>query len=204
MKSILQKTIPLLRSTRLAPLHSNHAQLPLRTFTTTTFKPLRISSALRQRKPAPENESYLSDDPQTEAQRAAELKKKQLEEEEEAFAKAEAEKDQPFRQEIGFAALPDTFVKFLKITFVGLSILLAVKLFVNNRKSRQFKPDHMKENNGGDSISENSVAVEDHYGDTSRIRPGFPLEASTAQRKSEYEGAGNSYSSRRSGDKFSR
>lgn len=88
---------------------------------------------------------------------------------------------------LGLAAMPAPFAKIMKLMVFGVSLLLTIKLFVNDKKNKRYNKDR------------DSDAVEDNV---ARIKPGFPEGPSSVQRKSEYEGAGSSYMSRKSGDKL--
>ncbi|GMM36107.1 hypothetical protein DASC09_034320 [Saccharomycopsis crataegensis] len=85
---------------------------------------------------------------------------------------------------LGFSALPNTIVTILKLMVAGVATLLLVKTYVNSKKNKHFKKEQDDEKDA--------------------IRPGFPTAPSGVTRKSEYEGAGNSYVTRKSGDKLTR
>jgi hypothetical protein len=63
---------------------------------------------------------------------------------------------------------------------------------INKQRDAQFSPDHLD--------LEESEAVSGSY---SKLQPGLPEPTGQYKRKSEFEGAGNSYSSRAKGDRFS-
>jgi hypothetical protein len=75
--------------------------------------------------------------------------------------------------------------------------------FVKQNVTIRRKTQYVKEASSYDSLMQDRVR--ERSGDSiSTVKPGFPLDDGVErfQRKSEYEGAGMSYRSRRSGDKF--
>lgn len=82
---------------------------------------------------------------------------------------------------------------------VAMTSAYFVKQNVTIRRKKQF----IKEASSYDSLMQDRVR--ERSGDSiSTVKPGFPLEDGVEryQRKSEYEGAGLSHRSRRTGDKF--
>lgn len=85
-----------------------------------------------------------------------------------------------------------------------LSVLaITAAYFVKSNVTIRRKKQYVKEASSYDSLMQERVR--ERSGDSiSTVKPGFPLEDGVEryQRKSEYEGAGLSYRSRRTGDKF--
>lgn len=93
--------------------------------------------------------------------------------------------------------------KFWKQTaflgFIAIVAAYSVKQNVTIRRKKQF----VKEASSYDSLMQERVR--ERSGDSiSTVKPGFPIDDGIEryQRKSEYEGAGMSFRSRRTGDKF--
>lgn len=101
------------------------------------------------------------------------------------------------------SAPPPNIKKFWKqglfLSVVAITSAYFVKQNVTIRRRKQY----VKEASSYDSLMQERVR--ERSGESiSTVRPGFPLDDGIEryQRKSEYEGAGNSFRSRRSGDKF--
>ncbi|SCV06084.1 LANO_0H21748g1_1 [Lachancea nothofagi CBS 11611] len=73
-----------------------------------------------------------------------------------------------------------------------VSIFVSKKL-INSNKKTQFN-----------RMQEQATSKEDYYKNSAHVKPGFPLPAGELQdtRKSEFEGSGLSYLSRKGGDKL--
>ncbi|ODV95818.1 hypothetical protein PACTADRAFT_49265 [Pachysolen tannophilus NRRL Y-2460] len=87
------------------------------------------------------------------------------------------------------------------LTSIALFTAYFVKSKIHLRRQQQFRPDELESSS---YYSDGSSNKNQERQDISKIRPGFPTsENSEYMRKSQYEGSGNSYISRRSGDKIS-
>ena len=73
-------------------------------------------------------------------------------------------------------------------------MVLLTKTIIRNRKDKQFLPAARQLGDG--------TEVEDPYGNIAAIKPGFPMQQEQRPRKSEFEGAGLSYRTRKSGDRL--
>lgn len=87
---------------------------------------------------------------------------------------------------------------------IFLSVLaITAAYFVKSNVTIRRKKQYVKEASSYDSLMQERVR--ERSGDSiATVKPGFPLDDGVEryQRKSEYEGAGLSYRSRRTGDKF--
>ncbi|ODQ62298.1 hypothetical protein WICANDRAFT_76477 [Wickerhamomyces anomalus NRRL Y-366-8] len=82
---------------------------------------------------------------------------------------------------------------FWFVSSLAIGAIYVTKTIIENKREKSFHPEHF--DNG-----DNKVSVQDNI---AKIKPGFAESTGEYKRKSEYEGAGNSYSSRKGGDKFS-
>lgn len=98
-----------------------------------------------------------------------------------------------------FPSIKQFWKQALFISVVAVTSAYFVKSNVTIRRKKQY----IKEASSYDSLMQERVR--ERSGDSiSTVKPGFPLDDGVEryQRKSEYEGAGLSYRSRRTGDKF--
>lgn len=75
---------------------------------------------------------------------------------------------------------------------------LAVSIYVTKKLTNANKVTQF------DRMQEKAKTKEDYYKNSANVRPGFPIPAESSQeaRKSEFEGVGLSYLSRKRGDKL--
>ncbi|CCE63251.1 hypothetical protein TPHA_0E01580 [Tetrapisispora phaffii CBS 4417] len=92
--------------------------------------------------------------------------------------------------------------KLAIITVIGFGALFVAKNNVKSKKASKFQPNV--------KVSATEQNTGDYYSNLAKIKPGFPLPkddssdagGSKYQRKSKYEGSGNSYLSRKGGDRL--
>lgn len=95
--------------------------------------------------------------------------------------------------DIGFKAAPAPFKAIVKIMLFGVTILIIIKYFINDKKNIKYSSD-----------SKLDGPTSEEYVNMATMKPGLPIGPSDAVRKSEYEGSGNSYVSRKAGDKLTK
>ncbi|CCH43050.1 putative secreted protein [Wickerhamomyces ciferrii] len=89
---------------------------------------------------------------------------------------------------------------FWFISSLAIGSIYATKSWIEYNREKQFIPEHFTNDENNENDINSGKSVQDNI---AKIKPGFAESTGEYKRKSEFEGAGNSYSSRRGGDRFS-